>query len=876
MFIRDRPGPRGRASGETLSGNLQRLRIEGRPATLEYLDSVWESNWIEYDADHFLLATDRGRLRSREQELPTSWSIQYESLQPFAQGDTTILVLRNPVMRQEATVVRADWMLFWVNRVEWLRSGERVLKESVSGPDLRRTTPDEPPVPPPPPAKGVKGKDPRVAIAAIRNHPLARVLGEIYIEGNIELLDAQERRARASRIYLDVADGRGWIEDADVVLSVDFRRREQVLRAKAKWMRIGADGTLRASNAVITSCEFDEPHYVVETGDLRIKWSPGRGIDFDVAARSNRLRFQNGFAIPLPPLVYERDDQGNSFIENLAAGDSARFGTSVRASFNVALGSIGKGIGNVIGSALDFPTEGLKGHWNYDARWLGSRGVLLGVGLEYDVKDELGHDLFNLDLAISGIPDDNEDKGFVRVDPEDRQTLRTWFHGRGRYVLGPQEWFDLALSRQSDPGVQSEFFEGHYVRYEEYENFLHWRKADDENYYSATLKAVLEERTDVEELPSIGVLHGRTPIGELGTVPLLYQASADFAYLRRKESDFGFEPPFPPGHAPYPDRLGEREVLRFDTEHRLEAPFAVGFGAIRATPWISARGTAWDRDIEEEQEVFRGGLFAGIDFGTTLWKRFSGGTIHAVSPTLGLRSHIVVEQTDAQPVTFDETETPLEGRFVELGLRSRLWRPQTKELFDLEVRTAYATDLGEVPPIAGPAGPLTFFDDVPAVPVVPDREGFQPIAVLSELLTFYGDVPVGLAYDGRYDPRGDGVIYARTSFGFEPSPRLGIELGYSRGLDPVGVELFEAASAAARWRATPKWEFEVSQTISLLEDERLDNSFVVRRLGHDFIMEIQVGYRAGEGAEFSLGVSPDVTWHRGALGLIDHLLGRDR
>ncbi len=149
--------------------------------------------------------------------------------------------------------------------------------------------------------------------------------------------------------------------------------------------------------------------------------------------------------------------------------------------------------------------------------------------------------------------------------------------------------------------------------------------------------------------------------------------------------------------------------------------------------------------------------------------------------------------------------------------------------------------------------------------------GFQPLNVLGELLTWVGDVPVGITHDGHYDVEGGtNTLYSRSFLGFRPMDKLDIELGYHRGVDaPSETLLYEAASAGARLRATAKWELELSETISMVNDDRLGSSFLLRRLGHDFVTEIEVGQTVGEGARFSINLTPLLTYKPGGLGLLD-------
>jgi len=831
---------RTRARGDTLTGTPERTRIEGAPAELLIPGATLTSNWIQYDAEKLLLATDKGTLLPDAVEGMEPWSVTYESLQPFARGESTLLALRNPHFKQGDTELRAGWTIFWVDQDEWARRSKDEFKSKVDEPELRTTIPEE---------ETRRRKRPKTIAERfldLRDHPITKVLSEVYIEGNPEITEGGKRRMRATSIYVDLKEGRGWIRDADVLLEAERRMRNlpQSYHASADWMSIGPDLTLRADKAVVTSCDYDDPHYVIETGDLRVKYQSER--DYAITASDNALRFGDAIAMPLP-VFYAGRESGYPFIADINLGDSARFGASMTTALNLPLGSLGKGIGGMFGEFLDLPeVEIPEGRWKLNAGILGTRGVLLGTGLEYIVKEDSdpdGRTIFHFDSTFDAIPDPQDDKGFVRVDPDDRPLVRNWLRIRSRWTPEEHRWWDLVLSRQSDPGVQSEFFEREYVSYEQKDTYLHYRSAWDDWYFNSSVKIQLEDRTDIEELPSVGLTRGRRKIADLGDLPLYHVSRLDAAYLIRQDGD-------PQYYAPFPDGLGDREVLRADLRQRLEVPIDTGFAAFRATPFVEGRATAWDRDVTEDDSPSRLAVLAGIEFGTTFWKRLDNGSMHALVPTLALRGDLVVDESGGMPVRFDTTEDPLEGRFAELGLRSRWWKPDNKERLDIELSTSYGTDL---PPGAD--------------------EGFQEIAVLAEFLTIAGEVPIGFTHDGRYDPETGFTKYSRTFVGCEPVHDVGIELGYHLGRDEADEVLYEAATLAARYRATHKWELEFDQSYSLADSSALGNSFTLRRLGHDFVMEVEVGYRAGEGASFNMSFKPLFAWKRSSLGLIDRWLG---
>jgi hypothetical protein len=835
-------GTHARAEGERMFSDLRRVRMEGSLAKLTLPVCECRSDWIEYDIASMLFSTGKGELRPPPGSTQPEWSLAYDSLSPREEVDNTIMATRNPLLRSGDLEARAEWMLLWIDRDEWQQNRERALQGRRARHELRLTEPEPPPPPPKKPKETLQEK-----FARKRAQPALRVVSEAYLEGNVELLQSGERRARASSVYFDLRESRGWAQDADMYVDVFIANQRQRIRAMAEWMRISTDLVLRADKAAITSCDFGQPHYVVETSNLEIR--PGElkaGVGWYVAAHGNWLRAEGGPPIPLPPIVYAANKNGTPLIESIVLGQSARFGTSIRAAFNLDLGPVGLGIGKLFGKLFSLPETDLDGHWKFDAGFLGSRGVLLGAGVVYDVKDK-----FHLDMEVSGIPDTHADSGLVRVPTDERNVLRDWFRMRGRYYFDKQEWLDFVMSKQSDAGVQSEFYEHDYLNYEQKDNYLHWRKADDQYYFDASAKVLLEDRTDTAELPKLGAFRGRTPIGEIGTLPVLYDAYADFAYLQRQDGN-------PEFYLPFPDGLGDRQVARFDTQHRLEAPFATSFAGIRATPWLAARGTVWDRGVDDGSTPLRGGLLGGLDLSTTFWKSFQSGFLNTISPTLSFHGDIVSEQTGDTPVQFDQVEQPITGRFIDLDLRTRVWKPTSQAHFDLDVSTSYGSD-------TAPGQP----------------EGFQPVGVIGEMMTYVGKFPVALAYDWRYDVQDGHADYTAANWGFEPHPKLDVEIGYHQGRDVMLPQAllpvtYQAVSVAARYRFTPKWELELLQYIALDSSTGVAHDFIIRRIAHDFVLDVGVLYREGEGASFGVKFTPRLSWKRSGIGLMDSYLGVNR
>ena len=386
-------------------------------------------------------------------------------------------------------------------------------------------------------------------------------------------------------------------------------------------------------------------------------------------------------------------------------------------------------------------------------------------------------------------------------------------------------------------------FERDFLRYEERENYLHWRKAEGADFAAAQLKLRAGDfRNEVEERPSLAYSHGLAPLFEAGGRPVLYQASADFGSYRRREGSGNTISPFDPI---FDTSLGTRKLMRFDTRHRFELPTRIADGGVNAVPFMQLVGSSWSEGVNPGDSPHRGAVSAGLELSTTLWSREKGGAIHTVAPFISLSGDLWSETGEGEAIPLDSIEDPLPGDHVDLGLHSR-WNDQgTGEAVDLSLFGRYARD----------------------------TETVLPLEVLTEYFGEAGGVPFAIQHDGRYDLEAGDTLYSRSAIGFEPADNISWELGFHQGKDALGAQLFEAASVGSRWRISPKWEAEARQTFSLIDSEELESRLTLRRFTHDLIFDLQLSERLGEGgSSVSFSLSPVVGWSRDRLGVLDHWL----
>jgi hypothetical protein len=852
-----------RAMGETLrAGRLTGLmRLEGVPARVEAEAAVHEAEWIEVDINlGMVVATGQGRIRppedgdwaQEEQTRPRAgnWTIDYGSLQTLLEPDALIFVLQEPRVRYEGeevrpflplfpareVAVRASWAILWIDRESWER-----LSPGLDGRPKETEEPTEA-------APSPSAKTPKAAREPQQDRFFDRlrrfgVIREAYLEGPIEVEVRGQPSAFASAAYFDVEKGTGWLADASFTLIGElFGLSFKQIKVQARWLRQVDDSTFHADSATVSLCEFEEPHMLIKTGDLRITRSLDDEKNYNVRMHDNSIRVYDLFTLPLPSIDYSSDRRGKPILSTLQLGSSARFGSFVSAGFARPATGTAKFIHGLLGRTKPNVDVDLDSEYSVRGSWLGSRGVMLDLGLEVGAEKE-----YRWLTEVGGVPDQDDDKGYIRVPRDERETLRVWARSKGRYWIDEAEWLDLAATYQTDPGVQSEFFESDFERYERSETYLRWRRARELHFVSANVMTpTVDFFSAIEELPALRGWRARAELARLGRASLVYSADASAAYLRRKDSEGDYASPFGLP-ADFPDGLGEREALRFDTTQRLELPVPLGIGGLRATPFLLGRFSAWSEDTLQEDEPLRALGQGGLRLQTALWKLAAGGGTHQLAPYVQAAGELAREDSGGDPVSFDEVEEPVGGDTLDVGLRGRFLDGQGQLLLDVDLRASRVSGVED----AGFAS-------------------WTELAGFSRLAFDVLEKPVQVFHDGRYDPNSGDTLYSRVGLGLKPTQDLGLELSHMRGLDLDRDPLFEAASIAALYTWTEKWEFEGRQSFSLLEDgDRLSSGLLLRRYGHDIVFEIESTFREDEGASLGISVRPLVSFDRPEVGSLN-------
>ena len=597
------------------------------------------------------------------------------------------------------------------------------------------------------------------------------------------------------------------------------------------------------------------PHFVVRTSKFKLE--PRGDGRWRFAARGNTLKFTDGVNLPLPSIGnlvldeefgvdgFENDAGEVTPLKDVGVARTARFGTVLGAAFRFDIGEVGKWFAERIG----MDDTNLRGKWDTEGQYLSGRGPQVGLGLQLRERkpgDDPDED-FRLDAFVGGVLDEGRDRGSVRVAESDHDDLRIVGHLRSRYPIVRGEWFDFALATQTDAGVQSEFYEGDFLRFEQRDTFVRWRKSFGADYLAAgAQKRINTFRSQTEELPSFGAYRGERQVGTFTGLPVLWGGSFDAGYFRRLEGTVGQDlfSDLPGGAAL---GLGDHDILRADLRQRLSLPMQTDLAGIRVIPFAELRGTADSDALGAGSDPRSGALVSGVEISTTLHKVTDTGYVNAIAPRLSISRDVASDRSGGAVVPLDSIDRNLDGTRFEAGLRGLWQRPGTFENLDVDVRAVFLKDRSD------------------------GIEDSSELSTLANYITRYGDGEgqIGLRHDARYNVETSTTTYSRSAIAIRPNDNFVMEIRYSQSRDIFEQELFETGGILARWRLDPKWELESRFSHDLRTNQQLLSELTLRRYAHDFVFDMTFQDRSGEGVNVSFNLVPLLGYTASRLGILD-------
>jgi len=557
-----------------------------------------------------------------------------------------------------------------------------------------------------------------------------------------------------------------------------------------------------ASDAIITTCEFEQPHYWLQSKQLTLDESEGRRL----ARASDNVFFIQGLPLWYWPFFSRDLDRDRTVLKRFRLRHSTEFGTEIRTAWDL----YDLGLYENDWSNLTLVTDVLT-----------ERG--LGLGLDFDYSRGGGEGY----LTSYYIDDRGEDFPGVPLQHEERGR----FEWRHRQRLSPYDTLLAEFTWMSDRDFLDEYFEREAREDKEKETILYYKHQRGLAAFTALTKFRTNNfLTQTEYLPQLGLHLLGYPLGyQLWGDRLTFTSTSQLANVRLRPDD-NLD-------------LRQPRAWRFDTVNELAMPLAWGF--IRFVPFVTGRYTAYSdtpdavgRESGNAQDRFAGEF--GFRSSATFWRVYQvasrlwdlDGIRHIITPTIDYLNRFAVTGGPNDFFQFDEVDTVDEFQVISLGLRQR-W--QTRRL-----------SRGHSPLASVDKRVVDWLTVDAELDVFPnedrDNEGdlFGNLALdviwrVSDQVTVLSDAELDLDDGFAWD------IF-NTTLKIDRSPRLAFYLGH-RYIRDAGSSAFTVGfdyQVSHKWQVGSLWQYDFEA------DAALTQRVVLTRRLHRWLLEISFERDEGE------------------------------
>jgi hypothetical protein len=663
---------------------------------------------------------------------------------------------------------------------------------------------------------------------------------ELYVEGNITFrrLDPKTKKEtvfRAERLYVDFV--------AQKVVAIDLKARTWSDRFKtplllnAKEARSIAQGTLEATDIIITTCTYGDPDYrvLVARGTVKGEMAREKRTPYDLWPYESWTVRGEGLSAEiwgLPFFFFPAVALGSALsefpIKSVRGGTTSRFGYYVYADWGL---SIRKGWVDRLnpwdaGAADDDRDK--WGEFIVESDWRQKRGFAGGLDYKYGWQWYSGYvDTYFLRDDEGPDPSNGFEQKFLPFENHRRWRARTF----NRFDFADDWRFEVEASHLSDRHLLEEFFEKEFKEGKEQESVAYLRWIDGNvGGYLLERHRLNDFQTQLEYLPRAHVL-----VSDQALLPesLTLSQHVDIAHLRLRQDEDVAAP--------------DARTWRGDALTELGLALDLGFVSI--SPFTDVRVTAWEEDLTEtaRERVL-----------TTVGAR-AVATIHGVHDVMwesvGLRRLRHLMQVDVQftdtlskriddeAVLFRYDDVDVLDRFRELAIEIR-HRFQTKvkqqdrlvtwEFLELGVEAEYYPKPGRdttTPDETNFAAPYHWITLAPSTSAGAFSE--REWSNLHWYVRFNPAWPLSVRMDGEYNPVDAQEEAREISVWTRPIDTMTLSVG-----EIFLKDVTTALSGSLKWQITEKWAIDVSAQYDFEADTFLKRRLQLSRDFHDFLFEV--------------------------------------
>ncbi len=647
------------------------------------------------------------------------------------------------------------------------------------------------------------------------------LIREIRLSGAVSIVNAEVALTAESLVDMPVA-GTLHLERARLrFASGTVGPNGWPLTLSAEQFDEDADGSLRAVQALLTTCPDEKPHYGVRLASVRISrtangkllWQPEHGW----------LQVLGGSILPLPTPDFV---PGESFL-----------------GLHGARGETGRRLGLALELQFRGREEfgGTTADWNLYPMISSRRGLPLSAVTELHGRDYVGHwEWFALQDQAT------DTTGLAKVvGREDDTRWRVRMLNRWQMSDAWRAYGVLDLT--SDPLVDPEFFHQAWTEGEDARTELAFVRRGEDSYAYAGATPRLDGLKETplggfprapgpapqttETLPRLSWEEFSSTLGSLPTPALGggddrlavdVEYGAEFARLRRRDRDLVSATPV--------DFLDTPSFTRSRARAWTEIALPAHGPGFFLRPGARLAGALWEDDTpgaEQDQQLTTEGF---VELGTVLEKRWEDGWAHRVMPQVRFRAREEAITADTVPPVIDGLDRLTEGQVIEFSLRQFFLAPRGQEPWlDLDVLAPYYTSAGEV--LAPQEGPVPWTTAIA-------EEGFGPV----EVRALWSPGSPGSPLDGVR-----GELRLRRNLESHQTEEIFSRFTVRPGEDLYyGVEYYETegtpadfayGSVFAGWRFSELWAAGIRQSANFAGDAGVQTGYALQYYGHDFLFE---------------------------------------
>ncbi|MEQ8763537.1 MAG: LPS assembly protein LptD [Planctomycetota bacterium] len=711
----------------------------------------------------------------------------------------------------------------------------------------------------------------------------------VYAEGNV-ILDSGTDSAlqiEAESIAINFVEGSGVIRNGRVLKplpvqfevrytsGIQYATRYEPILLEAAEIRLQDGSVFTAEDAIITTCEFGEPHYRLAGSSIRLEVE--RPIGAPAAPGSDRtptalveiddltLRVGDVPLFYLPSFGF-RAERRYFPLESAQVGTESKFGTFLRTRW------------------ADDLSDNFE--WRLNVDLFTKRGVGIGPGLGHRFDSGSARGLGYIETLW--IADQGDDRS---TSPTSSSPEPPDHRGRIRFQEFLELPGDIRVAAEVNYLSDSRFLDEYYER----ENrelrppntslFVKHQRDNRALFLRADWR-LNDFQTKTEYLPQLGGELISEPLLTLphsldflnrGNAPNLYvDISGQVANVRTRASDEL------PQTAPSPERP---RTIRSDVVTQFTLPLRLGF--LRFGPFSAHQFTNYDHSVPDPGQQSSGDLSryvgtAGVRASTEFHRVFEVDSEllgihrlrHIITPDIRYTNRYDATQPSTDVLQFDAVDNIDEREVIRFGLRNVF---QTKR--DPRLLTGYYAPDGLEPP---PLRTQTFLEADVEIDYFPepkrDNRGFVWGPARYDVLfnpKILDALDMTFLAEGAWDLQAHDSETMNLDWRVYPEPEWSLRLGYrlAKALDQAQFAATERSHlrtvgevlvAGADMEINEKWGVAFTEQYDLQASKFLRHQVQFRRLAHRWWIEFQLAFDEGtDNLSFQLAIYPTILLRKG-------------